>query len=156
METWNGDGSICAAETADNTGRHCPRALEDNQIEQEKLSKCSPSSPQVMNAFYRRLFPYRPFFLWMNQDNGECPPIRCLPVAADATTADHTVPSKLFTHREFAFTLANDVYIRYNSFYNIDEFKREILRLNPSRFEIGPQYNARVRQMHLLWKTQVC
>jgi DNA primase small subunit len=24
-----------------------------------------------MNAFYRRLFPYRPFFLWLNQDHGQ-------------------------------------------------------------------------------------
>jgi hypothetical protein len=25
----------------------------------------------VMQAFYKRIFPYRPFFLWLNQDNGE-------------------------------------------------------------------------------------
>jgi DNA primase small subunit len=60
------------------------------------------------------------------------------------------VPTKLFTHREFAFTLAGDVYIRYNSFQNVDEFKREVLRLNPSRFEIGPQYTARVSLADLL------
>lgn len=24
-----------------------------------------------MNAFYRRIFPYRPFFLWLNQDHGK-------------------------------------------------------------------------------------
>ncbi|ORX37791.1 hypothetical protein BD324DRAFT_623331 [Kockovaella imperatae] len=88
-----------------------------------------PSSPQVMNAFYRRLFPYRPFFLWLNQDH---------------------VPAKLYTHREFAFTLQGDVYIRYNSFHTADEFKREVLRLNPSRFEIGPQYSARPRDRKTL------
>ena len=54
------------------------------------------------------------------------------------------VPSKLFTHREFAFTLAGDVYIRYNSFHTVEDFKKEVIRLNPSRFEIGPQYSARV------------
>ncbi|KAI9638996.1 uncharacterized protein MKK02DRAFT_42026 [Dioszegia hungarica] len=88
-----------------------------------------PSSPMVMQAFYRRIFPYRPFFLWLNQDH---------------------VPSKLFTHREFAFTLAGDVYLRYNSFANADDFKREVLRLNPSRFEIGPQYTARPRDRKTL------
>jgi hypothetical protein len=36
------------------------------------------------------------------------------------------------------------VYLRYNSFHNSDDFKKEVLRLNPSRFEIGPQYSARV------------
>lgn len=61
-----------------------------------------------------------------------------------------TVPAKLFTHREFAFTLAGDVYIRYNSFNNADDFKKEVLRLNPSRFEIGPQYTARVSEKFML------
>ncbi|KAK6908533.1 hypothetical protein I203_102535 [Kwoniella mangroviensis CBS 8507] len=98
-------------------------------IRDEPMVDYDPSSPQVMNAFYRRLFPYRPFFLWLNQDQ---------------------VPSKLFTHREFAFTLAGDVYIRYNSFHTSDEFKKELIRLNPSRFEIGPQYSARPRDRKTL------
>lgn len=54
------------------------------------------------------------------------------------------VPGKLWTHREFAFTIENDVYIRYNSFNTAYDFQKEVLRLNPSRFEIGPQYSARV------------
>ena len=58
-----------------------------------------------------------------------------------------TVPAKLFTHREFAFTLQGDVYIRYNSFHTADDFKKEVVRLNPARFEIGPQYSARVRRL---------
>jgi DNA primase small subunit len=103
----------------------------------------SPSSPQVMNAFYRRLFPYRPFFLWLNQDHGELP--SCHPSQRQRVLTSHIlVPAKLFTHREFAFTLAGDIYIRYNSFHSADDFKKEVLRLNPSRFEIGPQYSARV------------
>lgn len=36
-----------------------------------KAHVSSPSSPMVMQAFYRRIFPYRPFFLWLNQDHGE-------------------------------------------------------------------------------------
>lgn len=44
---------------------------EDQTISaQHLLLMFSPSAPQVMNAFYRRLFPYRPFFLWLNQDHG--------------------------------------------------------------------------------------
>ena len=92
-----------------------------------------------MNAFYRRLFPYRPFFLWLNQDNGKSN--HCCHRYLSRLII---VPAKLFTHREFAFTLTGDVYIRYNSFHNADDFKKELIRLNPSRFEIGPQYSARV------------
>lgn len=54
------------------------------------------------------------------------------------------VPGKLWTHREFAFTIENDVYIRYNSFNTAYDFQKEVLRLTPSRFEIGPQYTHRV------------
>ncbi|KAJ9117308.1 hypothetical protein QFC20_000455 [Naganishia adeliensis] len=81
-------------------------------------------SPEVMLAFYRRLFPYKPFYLWLNQEQA---------------------PTRLWTHREFAFTLGESTYVRYNSFNNSEEFKKEILRANPTRFEIGPVYNARPR-----------
>jgi len=55
-----------------------------------------------------------------------------------------TVPTRQFTHREFALTLSNDAYLRYQSFNNADELKAEMLRLGPSRFEIGPMYSGRV------------
>lgn len=41
-------------------------------------------------------------------------------------------------------TLANDVYIRYQSFANAEEMQKEVVRLNPARFEIGPVYSGRV------------
>ncbi len=59
-----------------------------------------------------------------------------------------TVPTRLFTHREFAFTLGESTYVRYNSFNNVEDFKKEIIRANPTRFEIGPVYNARVSRCH--------
>jgi DNA primase small subunit len=77
-----------------------------------------------MLAFYRRLYPFKSIFKWLNHE--------------------HT-PSRLFTHREIAFTLQNDVYLRYNSFTTADEMKKQTCTLNPTRFEIGPVYTARVR-----------
>ena len=55
-----------------------------------------------------------------------------------------TAPSKNFTHREFAFTLANEAYLRYLSFATPEDLKKEVVRLNPARFEIGPVYTGRV------------
>ena len=81
-------------------------------------------TPEIMLAFYRRLYPFKSIFKWLNHEH---------------------VPSRLFTHREIAFTLQNDVYLRYNSFTTADEFKRQTCTLNPTRFEIGPVYTARVR-----------
>jgi DNA primase small subunit len=81
------------------------------------------SSPEVMLAYYKRIFPFKSIFTWLNHS--------------------HT-PTKLFTHREFAFTLPGDVYLRYQSFNSSDDLKKQVCTLNPSRFEIGPIYSARV------------
>jgi DNA primase small subunit len=81
-------------------------------------------TPELMLAFYRRLYPFKSIFKWLNHE--------------------HT-PSRLFTHREISFTLQNDVYLRYHSFTTADEFKKHTCALNPTRFEIGPIYTARVR-----------
>jgi len=102
-----------------------------------------------MYAFYQRLFPFRYLFQWLN----------------------HSVkPSNDFGHREFAFTLQNDAYLRYQAFPTADLFvpfnkpdlestltwnslRKEILRLNPSRFEIGPVYTANPRDRKTLRKS---
>ncbi|THH01494.1 hypothetical protein EW145_g6899 [Phellinidium pouzarii] len=87
------------------------------------------SSLEVMMAFYKRLYPFKSVFNWLNHQHA---------------------PTRLFTHREFAFTLQGDVYIRYNSFSSAEELKKQVLRLNPSRFEIGAVYNARPRDKKTL------
>jgi DNA primase small subunit len=81
------------------------------------------ATPEVMLAFYKRLYPFQSLFNWLNHDHN---------------------PNRFFTQREFAFTLENDVYLRYNSFKDADDLKKQIENLNPSRFEIGAVYNARV------------
>ena len=82
-------------------------------------------TPQVMYAFYDRLYPFRPVFRWLNHGHA---------------------PTRLFTHREIAYSLPGDIYIRYNSFAGADEFRAQTLSYNPERFEIGPVYSARVRR----------
>ncbi|KAL8909285.1 MAG: hypothetical protein Q9207_000295 [Kuettlingeria erythrocarpa] len=90
------------------------------------------SDPEVMLAFYQRLFPFRYLFQWLN----------------------HSMkPSPDFGHREFAFTLQNDAYLRYQSFPSSDLLRKEILRLRPSRFEIGPVYTANPRDRKTLRKS---
>lgn len=86
-----------------------------------------------MLQFYSRLFPYRYFFQWLNHSNS---------------------PSTSFTHREIAFTLSNDAYLRYQSFPNAEAFRKEVLRLNPSRFEIGPVYTSNPRDRKIVKKSQ--
>ncbi|KAG6886280.1 hypothetical protein C0993_006690 [Termitomyces sp. T159_Od127] len=82
------------------------------------------TSPEVMLTFYRRLYPFKSIFNWLNHEHA---------------------PTRLFTNREFAFTLPGDVYLRYNSFSTAEELKKQVCNLNPTRFEVGPVYSLRPR-----------
>ncbi|KAJ7287392.1 hypothetical protein C8J57DRAFT_1283783 [Mycena rebaudengoi] len=78
--------------------------------------------PDVMLAFYRRLYPFKSIFHWLNHE---------------------PTPEALFVRREIAFNLPGEVIIRYNSFSDHEEFKKQVCKLNPTRFEIGPVYSTR-------------
>ena len=81
--------------------------------------------------FYQRLFPFRHLFEWLNHS----------PIA-----------QKDFTNRELAFTLQNDVYLRYLSFASHTALKAQVIGTNPKRFEIGPVYSANPRDRKSLPK----
>ncbi|RXG42186.1 hypothetical protein VDGE_02251 [Verticillium dahliae] len=87
------------------------------------------SDPEIMKLFYQRLFPWRQLFQWLNHS---------------------PTPTNDFAHREFAFTLQNDAYLRYQSFPSHDLLRKDVLRLMPSRFEIGPVYNTNPRDRKTL------
>lgn len=82
-----------------------------------------------MRAFYQRLFPFRQLFQWLNHS---------------------PTPSPAFAHREFAFTLPNDAYLRYQSFPTADLLRKQCIQMLPSRFEIGPMYSTDPRNRKTL------
>ncbi|CAJ0881159.1 18415_t:CDS:2 [Entrophospora sp. SA101] len=77
---------------------------------------------EELRVFYQRLFPYKPFFHWLNYE---------------------TDVGKSFHNREFSFTLNTDVYLRYYSYNNIEELKTDILNKCPKKIDIGAIYTAR-------------
>jgi len=54
------------------------------------------------------------------------------------------VPKTYFTHREFSFTLKDDIYIRYLSFADLDEFEKELQKRCPYKIDIGAVFSHRV------------
>ncbi|KAF5388865.1 hypothetical protein D9757_005683 [Collybiopsis confluens] len=84
-----------------------------------------PTSEEVLLTFYRRLYPFKQLFKWLNR-------------GPERTEREF----RLFPYREFAFTLRNEAYLRYNSYLNDTEMKKHICLLVPLRFEIGPVYSA--------------
>ena len=94
----------------------------------------SYSDPNLMLQFYSRLFPFRQLFHWLNHS---------------------PKPGPDFANREFALTLSNDAYLRYQSYPTADLLRKDILRLNPSRFEIGPVYTTNPRDRKTLRKSSM-
>lgn len=48
-----------------------------------------------------------------------------------------------FLNREFSFTLADDVYVRYQSFKDQAELEEEMKKLKPQKIDLGAVYNYR-------------
>lgn len=79
-------------------------------------------SEEAMLLYYKRLFPYGPYFRWLNYGN---------------------LKDNYFLNREFSFTLADDVYVRYQSFKDQTELEEEMKKLKPQKIDIGAVYNFR-------------
>ncbi|KAI9045514.1 DNA primase subunit PRI1 [Aspergillus affinis] len=144
--------SSAAQDNSDNpqngaTGENLAELLFDDDDDDEYPASSAPDTKNVppafessapppakvdtdtMLAFYQRLFPFRYLFQWLNHG---------------------IVPSPDFGNREFALTLQNDAYLRYQSYATADLFRKDILKMNPSRFEIGPVYNTNPRDRKTL------
>lgn len=96
------------------------------ETRQTETSVTAPSGGNIevdfegLGLFYSRFFPFKTLHRWLNHSprNG-----------------------RDFAYREFAFTLRNGAYLRYNSFAEEREFKSRVDELVPERFEIGAVYS---------------
>jgi DNA primase small subunit len=79
----------------------------------------NPVSRQNLELYYGNIFPFKQFFKWLGL------------AAFD-----------IFERREFSFTLENDIYVRFQSFRNDQEFKKEVMRGLPIKIDIGAIYNT--------------
>lgn len=93
----------------------------------------TPSSSD-MQYYYQYLFPFKVIFNWLNHS----------PMAG-----------RDIINREFAMAFRSGAYKRYNSYSSVQEFKSQIERANPDRFEIGAVYNKAPKERDSILKSEM-
>ncbi|ORY52018.1 prim-pol domain-containing protein [Rhizoclosmatium globosum] len=101
----------------------------DSQPELSLALAADADFSTLLSIFYRRLFPFREFYRWLAYGN---------------------VQKNYFVFRELSFTLANDAYLRFQSFKDGDELKDKICDLMPVKIDIGAVYNAKPKDKKIL------
>ncbi|XP_053385555.1 DNA primase small subunit-like isoform X1 [Mercenaria mercenaria] len=92
----------------------------------ENRNTYDPASlPDLLPIYYKKLFPYSPYFRWLNYGG---------------------VPKTYLSQREFSFTLKDDIYIRYLSFSSEKELSEEIQKRCPYKIDIGAVFSHRPKE----------
>ena len=89
-------------------------------------------SPQLLQMYFSRLFPYSLMYSWLNYANKD---------------------SSLFSRREFSFTLdrgGEEIYIRYQSFASAEDLQQAILNRRPAKIDIGAVFSNEPSQKNSL------
>jgi len=105
-------------------------ALKVQSMDASNKSSGSEFSTDLLRLYYERLFPYEQMFSWFSY--GRDPKDKSL----SSEEQDY------FYRREWSFTIEDDIYIRYQCFRDVDEFKAGIQKRQPHKIDIGAVFTA--------------
>ncbi len=96
-------------------------------------SKFGGVRDEMLQQYYQRLFPFGCMYRWLSYCNSP-------------DDKDPLSERDFFMRREFSFTLAGDIYIRYLTFKNAEEYRAAYLKRLPHKTDIGAVFNAPPKQ----------
>lgn len=79
---------------------------------------------QSLENYYSNYFPYQEICRWLNS-------------GIELDSHDPHYDKSNFERREFSFTLSGDIYCRHQSFSSALEFKQQLIKNKPEKFDIG-------------------
>jgi hypothetical protein len=98
-----------------------------------------------LHLYYKLMFPYKKMFKWLSYCKA--------PTKSSLSTmrmGGDEIDSDYFYHREFSFTLQNDIYCRYLCFKDAIQFHQTLYEKMPIKIDIGAVYNIPVSIVHLI------
>ena len=105
----------------------------------------------MMRTYYEKVFPFELIAEWLSYGTDKCETKEEKKEEENGEMTDDAAPTQTpdtpFKHREFACVLeinGEETFLRYRSFQNGTEMRREFAKLAPTRIEIGPIYRLPV------------
>ncbi|GAB2235461.1 hypothetical protein Droror1_Dr00025886 [Drosera rotundifolia] len=89
--------------------------------------------PNFLKIYYGKLFPHGDMYKWMSYGNDGKHP---------------SCDKSYFSRREFSYTLADNIYMRFQSFESAAELENSIKEKCPFKIDIGAVYNVPPAKKH--------
>jgi DNA primase small subunit len=127
------------------------KALELKSKSQSKGQSQVQFSPELLSQYYSRLFPFTLLSQWLSYSTSA---LASTSTSTLNSTSTSTTNGKLFSHREFSFTIepvpGDEIYIRYQSFKSQQEFTNAVLKRQPRKIDIGAIFSHPPKDHHTI------
>lgn len=128
--------------------------INNGSAKEQKTQKASIISPQLLQIYYSRLFPYHLLYEWLSYNPALCSPLRHSETKHVPSSSSSSNNNKIFAHREFSFTVeispGEETYMRYQSFKDQAELEAAVRKRNPGKIDIGAVFSHPPKDRHAL------